>query len=79
MKKTKKGIYLHYSLTSVAPSDARLTLAEIAKLWVKWNIKEISGDDFALGIRKLLKTEITTAWDEYCRPASNDPLEKLLV
>ena len=72
MKKIKQEIH-------IAPSDPQLTLDYIAELWVKWNIKEITGDDFAERIGQLLKTKTAKAWDKYCHSQSNDPLEKLFV
>ena len=62
----------------IFPSDPELTLTHIARLWVKWNIEEITGDEFAHQIRLLLKTKTTKAWDEHLHPTS-DPLEQLLV
>jgi hypothetical protein len=38
---------------------------EAAKLYVDWNIKNINGDEFALGIGKLFVYEIEQEWKHY--------------
>ena len=36
--------------------------------WVKWNAKEITGDDFAVAFRKEFHYETSRAWDERTNP-----------
>ena len=44
-------------------NDTRIT--ELAKLWVSWNIKTISGNQFASTVKVLFKKEIDKAWKDY--------------
>ena len=78
MKKIKRPLYFGYTVSTTIPSDAKLTLNEIARLWVRWNIKEITGDELSLQIHQMLKAETAKAWDEFRHPPNN-PLESLLI
>lgn len=40
----------------------------LSQLWVKWNLKEISGNDFAMAFRKEFHYETHQAWDERINP-----------
>lgn len=40
-------------------------IRELAKLWVQWNCKQISGDDFAYAFRKLFKEETAELWERH--------------
>jgi hypothetical protein len=39
------------------------SIAKLSDLWVKWNIKEITGDEFATAFRKEFPSDTRTAWD----------------
>ncbi len=41
----------------------KLKIRAIARLWVKWNRKELGGDEFPYEIAKLLPKETRQAWE----------------
>lgn len=38
---------------------------KMSELWCLWNIREITGDEFAYEFWKLFKKEVTIVWDEW--------------
>lgn len=60
-------------------------IMEIGKLWVKWNCREVTGDEFAYRFGTIFSDFTMQAWNQYLKekkkPSQNeeDPLEKLLV
>ena len=51
--------------------DSEQKLKALARLWCKWNRKEIDGEKFAYKIGKIYNKEVLEVW--------NNPLEKLVV
>lgn len=43
-------------------------IAQLSELWVRWNIKEITGNDFAVAFREEFHHETSQAWDEKMNP-----------
>lgn len=43
-------------------------IERLSRLWVKWNLKEISGDDFVMAFRKEFHYETHQAWDREINP-----------
>jgi len=42
-------------------------ISKLAKLWVKWNVHKITGDEFAYQFGKEFKKETQEEWQEYLR------------
>lgn len=47
--------------------ESQSIVDSIARLWVLWNIRKITSDQFAMQIEKILKPSVNKAWQEYLK------------
>lgn len=43
-------------------------IERLSHLWVAWNLKEITGNDFAMAFRREFHYETTQVWNEKTNP-----------
>lgn len=57
-------------------------IREIVRLWVLWNAKLVTSDEFALKVGKILDRETTAQWQLFIKDKvsiEDDPLEALFI
>lgn len=61
-----------------------IKIAQLSRLWVAWNARQISSDELAGKMDDILKKEITTAWNDFVNgrvtvAKGEDPLATLVI
>ncbi|MBA7598388.1 hypothetical protein ES703_05403 [subsurface metagenome] len=59
-------------LAVIEENESRgIKLVSISRLWVMWNAKEMSADEFIRKLTAVIKKEIGVAWQDFCKGASD--------
>jgi len=72
-------------LTVIEENESRgIKLVSISRLWVMWNAKELSSDEFVRKAEAIIKDEVNVAWQDFCKnrvtiAEGEDPLAPLLI